>query len=205
MIKVGITGNIGSGKTTVCRIFEILGVPVYYADDRAKELLQSDKEIIEQVKKLFGDDVYDANNRIDKKRVAHVVFNEPEFLKQYEAIIHPAVIRDGEKWFQRHAQFPYAIKEAALLFESGGYKHLDKTICVTAPVNIRIKRIQERDGLDTEDILARMRNQMAEAEKVELSDFIIYNDGTAPLIRQVLNIHEKLLELDKKQDQFERN
>lgn len=204
MIKVGVTGNIGSGKSTVCRIFEVLGVPVYYADDRAKEILQTDTEVIRKVKELFGDDVYDASNQLDRKRVAHVVFNEPDFLKQYEAIIHPAVLRDGDKWFQRHTQYPYVIKEAALLIESGSYKHLDKIICVTAPVNIRIERIQQRDGMSLEDIKARMRNQMAEAEKVELSDFIIYNDGTAPLIRQVLNIHEKLIELDKKQDQFER-
>ncbi len=205
MVKVGITGNMGSGKTTVCKIFEVLGVPVYYADDRAKDILQSDPEVIKQVKELFGDDVYDAANVLDRKRVAHVVFNEPEFLEKYEAIIHPAVQRDGEKWMQRHAQFPYVIKEAALLFESGSHKHLDKIICVTAPVALRIQRIQQRDGSSIDDIKARLRNQMAEAEKVELSDFIIYNDGTAPLIRQVLNIHEKLIELENKQNQFDRN
>ena len=205
MVKVGITGNMGSGKTTVCKIFEVLGVPVYYADDRAKDILQSDPEVIKQVKELFGDDVYDAANVLDRKRVAHVVFNEPEFLEKYEAIIHPAVQRDGEKWMQRHAQFPYVIKEAALLFESGSHKQLDKIICVTAPVALRIQRIQQRDGSSIDDIKARLRNQMAEAEKVELSDFIIYNDGTAPLIRQVLNIHEKLIELENKQNQFDRN
>lgn len=204
MIKVGITGNMGSGKTTVCKIFEVLGVPVYYADDRAKDILQSDPDVISKVKDLFGDDVYDAHNVLDKKRVAHIVFHEPEFLKKYNAIIHPAVLKDGEKWMQRHSDRPYVIKEAALLFESGSYKQLEKIICVTAPVALRMQRIQKRDGSTLEEIKARLSNQMAEAEKVELSDFIIYNDGSAPLIQQVLTIHEKLLELNKKQDQFDR-
>lgn len=205
MIRVGITGNMGSGKTTVCKIFELLGIPVYYADDRAKEILQSDPEVIKQVKDLLGDDVYDAQNVLDKKRVAAVVFNEPEFLDKYNAIIHPAVLRDSEKWMSRHLSFPYVIKEAALLFEAGGHKQLDKVICVTAPMALRIQRIQIRDKISVEDIRARLRNQMSEAEKVELSDFIIYNDGNTPLIRQVLNIHEKLLEMNRMQDQFERN
>jgi len=204
MIKVGVTGNIGSGKSTVCRIFEILGVPVYYADDRAKEILQTDPAVMHAVRALFGDDVYDASGHLDRKRVAHVVFHEPDFLNQYNAIIHPAVLSDSERWISRHTQHPYVIKEAALLFEAGADKQLDKIICVTAPVAMRMQRIQERDGSTPEEIRARMRNQMSEAEKVERSDFIIYNDGSAPLIRQVLNIHEKLLDLHKKQDQFDR-
>lgn len=204
MIKVGITGGIGSGKSTVCKIFEVLGVPVYYADERAKEILQTDAEIIKRVKDLFGEDVYDSNNVLDKKRVAFVVFHEPEFLAQYNKIIHPAVLLDSEKWMQRHLQYPYVIKEAALLFESGGNKQLDKVICVTAPEDLRIQRVMQRDNTTEEQVRSRMANQMSEEEKLEKSDFILYNDGSAPLIRQVLNIHEKLLEIIRKQDQLEK-
>lgn len=204
MIKVGITGGIGSGKTTVCKIFAVLGIPIYYADERAKEILQTDPEIISKVKALFGDDVYDAHDQLDRKRVAFVVFHEPQFLAEYNKIIHPAVLKDSEKWMQRHAQHPYVLKEAALLFESGSYKHLDKIICVTAPEKLRIQRVMLRDQASEEQIRARMANQMSEEEKVAKSDFILYNDGTSPLIRQVLNIHEKLLEIVRKQDQFEK-
>ncbi|HMX05033.1 MAG TPA: dephospho-CoA kinase, partial [Chitinophagales bacterium] len=176
MIKVGITGGIGSGKSTVCKIFEVLGVPVYYADERAKEILQTDAEIIKRVKDLFGEDVYDSNHVLDRKRVAFVVFHEPEFLAQYNKIIHPAVLLDSEKWMQRHLQYPYVIKEAALLFESGGNKQLDKVICVTAPEDLRIQRVMQRDNTTEEQVRSRMANQMSEEEKLEKSDFILYND-----------------------------
>ena len=194
MIKAGITGGIGSGKTTVCKIFEVLGVPVYYADDRAKELITTDVSLIKKIKKLLGDDVYDAENNINKKRIAAVVFNFPEVLEQYNAIVHPAVFDDAEKWMRRHQQFDYILEEAALLFETGTYQKLDTIICVTAPLEVRIERIKKRDGLSEEEILARIANQMPEEEKISLSDYVIYNDGSTPLIRQVLRIHEKLTE-----------
>jgi dephospho-CoA kinase len=193
MIKVGITGGIGSGKTTVCKIFEVLGIPIYYADDRAKELLQTDKSIIQSVKDLFGDDVYNAEGKLDKKRVASVVFNFPEILEQYNAIIHPVVFKDVEKWMARHEHHDYVIKEAALLFETGSYKQLDKIITVTAPIEKRIERVMLRDNVTAEDVKARMKNQWTDGIKVQMSDFVIYNDGATPLIRQVLNIHEKII------------
>lgn len=194
MIKVGITGGIGSGKTTVCKIFEVLGVPVYYADDRAKELITTDETLIKKIKKLLGEDVYDSQNNINKKRIAAVVFNFPEVLEQYNAIVHPAVFEDAEKWMRRHQQFDYILEEAALLFETGTYQKLDTIICVTAPLEVRIERIKKRDGLTEEEILSRISNQMPEEEKIALSDYVIYNDGSTPLIRQVLRIHEKLTE-----------
>lgn len=203
MIKVGITGGIGSGKTTVCKIFEVLGVPVYYADDRAKELITTDPYLIKNIKKLLGDDVYDANNNINKKRIAAIVFNFPEVLEQYNAIVHPAVHEDAEKWMRRHQQFDYVIEEAALLIETGTYKKLDAIICVTAPVEVRIDRIKTRDKLTLSEIESRLENQMPEEEKIVLSDFVIHNDGSTPLIRQVLRIHEKLLE--KKENLFNKS
>lgn len=199
MIKVGITGGIGSGKTTVCKIFEILGIPVYYADERAKELIATDKSIIKQVKQLFGDDVYDATGKLDKQRVASVIFNFPEILNQYNQIVHPAVFRDVEKWMNRHSDCDYVIKEAALLFETGSNKQLDKIICVTAPLELRIQRVVERDHTTIAAVKERIANQWSEEEKINASDFIIYNDGSTPLIRQVLQIHEKLSALAKMQ------
>ncbi len=193
MMKIGITGGIGSGKTTVCKIFEVLGIPIYYADDRAKELIQTEPGLIKFIKKLFGDDVYDAEGLLDKKRVASVVFNFPEILEQYNKIVHPAVFKDAEKWMSRHTQYEYVIKEAALLFESGSYKNLDKIICVTAPIDVRIERVKLRDHVTEEQVRARMQNQWSEEEKIVLSDFVIHNDGATPLIRQVLAIHEKIM------------
>jgi dephospho-CoA kinase len=193
MIKIGITGGIGSGKTTVCKIFEVLGIPIYYADDRAKELLESDKNVIKKVKNIFGHDVYNEQGKLDRHRVATIVFNFPEILAEYNAIIHPAVFQDVEKWMLRHTQHDYVIKEAALLFETGSYKMLDKIICVTAPVEKRIERVMLRDKVTEEQVRARMQNQWSDAQKTAMSDYIIYNDGSTPLIRQVLSIHEKIL------------
>jgi len=199
MIKVGITGGIGSGKTTVCKIFEILGIPVYNADERAKELIATDKSIIKQVKQLFGNDVYDEDGKLDKKRVASVIFNFPEILNKYNKIVHPAVFKDAEKWMQRYSNSDYVIKEAALLFETGSNKQLDKIICVTAPLELRIARVIERDHTTAEAVKDRIANQWSEEEKINASDFIIHNDGSTPLIRQVLQIHEKLTSLAKMQ------
>lgn len=193
MIKIGITGGIGSGKTTVCKIFEVLGIPIYYADDRAKELLESDKNVIKKVKNIFGDDVYSEQGKLDRHRVATIVFNFPEILAEYNAIIHPAVFQDAEKWMLRHSHHEYVIKEAALLFETGSYKMLDKIICVTAPVEKRVERVMLRDNVTAEQVRARMQNQWSDAQKTAMSDYIIYNDGSTPLIRQVLSIHEKIL------------
>lgn len=194
-LHVGITGNIGSGKSTVCRLFEILGIPVYYADIRAKELLNTDSEIISKVKQLLGADVYDLNNKLNRKKVAELVFANPELLKKYNAIIHPAVLQDGSSWMQQFEEKPYTLKEAALLFESGAYQQLDKIICVTAPEKIRITRVQKRDNVSENEVLQRMQNQWSEEKKTAASDYIITNDGTSLLIPQVMEIHTQLLKL----------
>lgn len=194
MIKVGITGGIGSGKTTVCRIFEVLGVPVYYADIRAKEILETDKPVIKKVKELLGDSVYDAQNTLDRKRVAEIVFNFPEILEAYNAIIHPVVMEDAARWMKKHQHFSYVIKEAALLFEAGSYKELNYIICVTAPEAVRIARVMQRDHSTKEAVLARMQNQWPDEDRIERSDFIIYNDGATPLLPQVVDIHKKLMD-----------
>lgn len=194
-LHVGITGNIGSGKSTVCRLFEILGIPVYYADSRAKELLNSDAEIINKVKHLLGADVYDANGKLNRKKVAALVFSDKALLKKYNAIVHPAVLNDGNIWIKKFEHCPYILKEAALLFESGTYQFLDKIICVTAPEIIRIARVQQRDSITEVEVVQRMQNQWSEEKKISASDYIIINDGTQLLIPQVMEIHTQLLKL----------
>jgi len=180
MLKVGITGGIGSGKTTVCRIFEALDIPVYYADDRAKALMVEDEELIKKIKNIFGAKAYHEDGSLNK-------------LALLNAAVHPAVFNDGINWHNSQEACPYTLKEAALLFEAGSYKELDKVITVTAPQDIRMERLLLRDQTSREAIKARMDKQMPDAEKVERADFVIYNDGEQSLILQVMNIHQQLI------------
>lgn len=192
MIKVGITGGIGSGKTTVCRIFEILDIPVYYADTRAKYLMTNSKEVISDIISLLGDAAYTSDGALDRKYIASVVFNDSKKLEQLNAIVHPAVGKDAMDWFEQQSS-PYALKEAALLVENGSYKTLDHLISVSAPEEIRLQRVIKRDGSNREAVIARMKNQLPQYKKDEVADFIIYNDGEHSLIDQVLDIHTVLL------------
>lgn len=194
MIQAGITGGIGSGKSTICQIFEVLGVPIYYADDRAKALMQEDEQLIRQVKQAFGEDIYDAQNRLHRQKLADIVFNDAEKLKTLNSIVHPAVFRDGQGWAEQQNDTSYTIKEAALMFESGSYQWVDKMIVVTAPEETRIQRIMERDNSTREQIRARMGQQMPQEEKDQKADFLISNDGNHLLLPQVLNIDTKLRE-----------
>ncbi len=191
MLKVGITGGMGSGKTTVCKIFEALGIPVYYADDRAKWLMVHQPEVRKAILKLFGPEAYQ-DDQLNRAHIAKIAFSAPEKLKQLNAIVHPAVFKDGQLWHESQQKVPYTLKEAALIFESGSYKTLDKVITVFAPKELRIQRIMKRDNSDRSAIEARMDKQMPEEEKIEKADFVIYNDGEHSLVRQVLYIHEQL-------------
>ena len=192
MLHVGITGGIGSGKTTVCKIFEVLGIPVYYADERAKWLMVNDSKLIRRLKNAFGDEVYAKDGSLNRQYLANIVFKDRAKLEILNGIVHPAVHLDGIKWNQEQQGVPFTLKEAALLFESGSYKHLDKMITVTAPEAIRIQRVVARDQTDKASVKARMDKQLPEAEKVNLSDFVINNDGTQSLILQVLDIYSIL-------------
>jgi len=191
MITLGITGGIGSGKTTVCRILEVLGIPVYYADVRAKQLYKENAGVMQAVKKLFGDDIY-RRGELDKAEVARRVFNDKVLLQKLNAIVHPAVEKDFAKWAADHSDKPFVVKEAAILFENGGYKKLDLNALVTAPEDIRIKRVVKRDGISEDQVKERIRNQWPDEKKIPLADFVIKCDEEHLVIPQVMEIMERL-------------
>jgi dephospho-CoA kinase len=193
MLRIGITGGIGSGKSTVAKVFEVLGIPVYYADDAAKRLMHEDTELKEKIQLKFGNEVY-INGQLNRKRLAEIVFASPEKLAQLNALVHPATLHDAELWMQKQIT-PYAIKEAALIFESGAQEQLDHVIGVTAPTPLRIQRTMQRDGITREEVIARMDKQMDETIKMKLCDFVIRNNEQEMLLPQVLDLHKKLLEL----------
>ncbi len=193
MLKIGITGGIGSGKSTVAKVFEVLGIPVYYADDAAKRLMNSDEELKQKIKLQFGDEVY-KNGKLDKRYLADIVFTSPEKLALLNALVHPATLKDADNWMQKQTS-PYTLKEAALIFESGAQEHLDYVIGVAAPAPLRILRSIQRDGITREEVVARMDKQMDETIKMKLCDFVIKNDEQQMLLPQVIALHEKLLML----------
>ena len=193
MLKIGLTGGIGSGKTTVAKIFEILGIPVYYADDAAKRLMHEDETLKQKIKDQFGESIYTDGN-LNKKQLADIVFNAPEKMEILNNLIHPATIKDAALWMQTQAA-AYALKEAALIFESGAQQNLDYVIGVTAPASLRIERTMQRDGITRDDVIARMNKQMDESVKMKLCDFVIKNDEQEMLLPQVLELHRQLLSL----------
>lgn len=191
MLKIGITGGIGSGKTTVAKIFEVLGVPVYYADDAAKRMMNENVQLQQQIKEVFGNAVF-TDGKLDKKKLAAIVFNNPEQLEQLNKIVHPLTINDAAAWMEKQTS-AYAIKEAAIIFETGSQQHLDYVIAVAAPAPLRILRTMQRDNISREEVIARMNRQLDESIRIKLSDFIIYNDEQQMLLPQVIALHEKLL------------
>jgi dephospho-CoA kinase len=194
MLKIGVTGNIGAGKTQVCQIFELLDIPVYYADPRAKSLMVEDKLLVHAIKSLLGEQAYQEDGQLDRKYISNLVFRDRAKLNLLNGLVHPAVARDFEKWTSMQ-RAPYCIKEAALLFEAGTYKQLDKTVLVVADEEIRLRRVLARDGLPEEQVRARMANQMSQEEKIKLADYILHNNGDQGLVKQVLALHPRLLGL----------
>lgn len=193
MLKIGLTGGIGSGKSTVAKIFELLGIPVYYADDAAKKLMNEDEELKTAIQKQFGKEAY-INGKLNREFLATTVFNDEAQLALLNAIVHPATIRDAQNWMQQQTA-PYTIKEAALIFESGSGENLDYIIGVYAPAALRIKRTMDRSNISREAVLQRMSKQIDENIKMKLCDFVLVNDEQQMLIPQVLQLHEKLCNL----------
>lgn len=196
MLKVGLTGGIGSGKSTVAKIFEVLGIPVYYADDATKKIMNMDEELKASLIKNFGEQTYQ-NGLLNRSYLASVVFANKEKLELLNSLTHPITIRDAEQWMNQQTT-PYIIKEAALLFESGAAEHLDLVIGVYAPQHIRVKRVMDRDGLPVEEIMKRISRQMDEEMKMERCDFVITNDEEQLVIPQVLELHQGFLLAAKK-------
>lgn len=190
---VGITGGIGSGKTTVAKMFESFGIPVYYADDEAKNLTATSPVIREGLIGLLGEETF-KNGVLDRKYMAGKIFNDKDLLEKANAIIHPQVALHFENWVSNQST-PYVLKEAAILFESGSYQQCDKTILITAPEDIRIQRVMERDGVSKEEVLARIKNQWPDSEKKKLADFIVENIDLNSTEKKVQKLHTQLLQL----------
>ncbi|MBX2985278.1 MAG: dephospho-CoA kinase [Bacteroidia bacterium] len=191
MLKVGITGGIGSGKSTVSAVFVSLGIPFYNADARAKWLTEHHPDIVREIIALFGNQAY-AFGSYNRKYIASLVFNDTDKLLQLNQIIHPRVEADYKQFCEEHKDTLYTLKEAAILFESGSYKLLDKTIMVLADKELRIRRVCKRDNISREDVLKRMEKQMPDEEKVKLADFVIKNNLQDMIIPQVIELHKQL-------------
>jgi dephospho-CoA kinase len=196
-LQIGITGGIGSGKSLVCEIFSCLGVPVYDADHRAKAIMTTDGILVSQIKKEFGDLSYDEEGNLNRAHLASFVFANADKLAKLNSLVHPRVAIDYQDWFVSvNNQSPYVLKEAALLFEAGSYRAVDKVIVVYAPANIRIERVEHRDPQRTREQIADIiSRQWADEEKVKRADYVLVNDESELLIPQVITLHQKFLEL----------
>ena len=170
---IGLTGGIGSGKTTIANYFKSKGIPVYIADDEAKNILQT-KEVRLEIKAAFGSNVF-SDDKVDKSKLAEFVFTNPEKLKILNSIIHPKVKNHFDNWVEKHQKFPFVIKEAAILFESGSYKLCDKIITIVVPLEERIQRVIHRDTTSYENVMKRINNQWTDEQRMSKSDYIIYN------------------------------
>ncbi|MFA6276194.1 MAG: dephospho-CoA kinase [Pedobacter sp.] len=196
MLKVGITGGIGSGKTTICKVFETLGIPVFYADAVAKQLMITDLILVEGVKEAFGAASYSPNGILNNQHLANIVFNNKAELEKLNSLVHPAVFRAFDTWEKEMPQsVPYTLKEAALLFESGSYKMCDKNILVTAPLSLKLARVMQRDGVTEAQVRARMDKQFTDEQKAKMADYFIDNTENSSVILQVLDLHQQFLSL----------
>ena len=189
-LQIGITGGIGAGKSLICRVFHCLGIPVYDADGHAKELMTTDVILISNIKKEFGELSYNTDGTLNRNYLSSAVFDDSEKLSKLNSLVHPKVGADYNRWVEKHRNYPYVMKEAALLFEAGSDKLLDKVIVIHAPEELRIQRVIARDPHRSKDqVRAIMSKQMSEAQKMEKADFIILNDEKELVVPQVLELH----------------
>lgn len=188
---IGLTGGIGSGKSTVANYIASKGIPVYIADDEAKRLMELD-EAKQKIQSLFSESIFNKDQTLNRKRIAELVFNNPSKLQELNAFVHSLVHQHFKNWVKEHENFPFVIKEVAILFETGGNKQCDKVILITAPEDLRIERACNRDNVDRETVLNRMKNQLPEAEKELLSDYVIHNIDLKQTFKEVDVILKKL-------------
>ena len=192
-LQIGLTGGIGAGKSTVARIFEMLNIPVYYADQRARKLMEEDPQLRSDIQYLLGSQAFDDDHRLNRKWIATQVFSDHDLLTRLNYLVHPKVKRDSDRWHTNHLQQPYTLKEAALTYESGQYLTLDAVISVEAPKELRIERVMHRDRVRQSDVEARMMHQWPGYRRRQVADFIIENNAERLLIPQVIHIHRTLL------------
>jgi dephospho-CoA kinase len=195
VIKLGVTGGIGSGKTSVCKVFDVLGIPVFSADDEAKKVMEVDTGIILKLNAIAQKDLY-STGTLDRAALAKLIFNNRSMLEKVNSIVHPVVFSRFSEWAKKQSA-PYVIMESAILFESGGWKMVDRIITVTAPVEERIERVMHRSNITREEVLERIKNQTADSEKIKQSHYVIDNSENAMIIPAILNIHHDILKLIK--------
>jgi len=191
MKKIGITGGIGSGKTYVASVFQSLGIPIFNADIQAKKIMTSSGKLIKLVKEEFGNDIY-KDSDLNKEKLASIVFSDSDKLQKLNSLVHPIVKEEFNNWYKKQTS-PYVIKEAAILFESNSHIGLDAVICVSAPLELRVKRLLNRDNYSEKEIKKRIENQISQEEKQKLSDYIIVNDEKELLLPKIIRIHKELL------------
>jgi dephospho-CoA kinase len=192
MLKVGLTGGIGSGKTLICKVLEKLGVAVYYADAEARRLMNKDPGLVSRISQLFGNEAYHGGS-LNRTFLADKVFKDKEALTRLNELVHPAVREDFSKWALEQSHVHYVVKEAAILFESGSDRDMDLTVGVFAEEEVRLRRVMERDGSAREEVLDRMNMQMKEEEMVKKVDYLIRNDGKEMLLPQIISMHKEIL------------
>lgn len=186
---IGITGGIGSGKSIICKVFALLGVPIYEADTQARYLMNTNVEIIKSLKNVFGENIYTQNGELDRRFVATEIFSYPEKVLLLNSIVHPKVAEDFKNWKEKHEKSEYVMNEAALMFESGSYKRMDKVVTVFSPLTLRKKRIKLRDTQRTDQEIENIiQKQLPEEEKLERADFVIENDEKKALLPQILQL-----------------
>ena len=193
MKKIGLTGSMGSGKSTVAGIFKALDIPVYHSDQAAKDLMHSNSSVIKSLCRKFGSDIYNAEGVLQNARLAAIVYQDKKALSALNAIVHPVVLDDYDNWCSSRSGHPYTIIESAILIETGIYKKLDATICVYAPPESRIRYIMKRDRLTPKQIMQRIENQASDADKMQVSDYVIINDEMTSLVKQVCFLHTELV------------
>lgn len=190
-LKLGVTGGIGSGKTSVCKVFRVLGIPVFSADRVARDIMDNDIDIIYQINTIAGRDLY-SNGSLDRKKLASLIFNDGVLLEKVNSLVHPVVFDHFARW-EMDQTAPYSIMEAAILFESGGSKLVDKIATIVTPEEERLSRVTQRSKLSRHQVLLRMKNQLADEIRIKLSDYVIYNSENDMIIPSILNIHEDIL------------
>lgn len=189
---IGITGGIGSGKSLICRIFSTMNIPIYEADSRAKYLINQDLRLKNSIKNLLGNNAYTPTNEYNRAWVASKIFNNPDLLKQLNLLVHPCVHKDSHEWVKKYPKSPFLFYEAALMKAAGDNNRFDKVIVVSAPIELRIKRIKIRDKRSEQEIKAIIAQQITDEERLKIADYIIENDDKNPVLSQVLELYEEL-------------